>query len=209
MRTRSNVTRSPGLPASAMTVIVSPAATLYCLPPVSMTAHKLLPSGSLRLVFHPPPPWGSIFNTASSIAMPLATDFHRGLPPRQDPELKAREHRNRLNGGTSGGEVSPNISKVSSVQLQCATTTLRNNASPRQGCVHCRINDRGPRRVAGSLFRRGVLYKAWRRLSTNPWQRAAADSRTFFKRMVIPEKRLGRRLPQPHAQRNLRELRRI
>jgi hypothetical protein len=58
--------------------------------------------------------------------MPLAADFHRGLPPRQDPELEAREHRNRFTGGTSGGEVSPNISKVSSAHLHCATTSLRN-----------------------------------------------------------------------------------
>jgi hypothetical protein len=68
------------------------------------------------------PAVGSIFNPASAIAMPLATDFHRGLPPRQDPELEAREHRNRFNGGTSGGEVSPNISKVSSAHFHCATT---------------------------------------------------------------------------------------
>jgi hypothetical protein len=27
----------------------------------------------MRLVFHPPLPWGSIVNTASAIAMPLAT----------------------------------------------------------------------------------------------------------------------------------------
>jgi hypothetical protein len=83
-----------------------------------------------------------------------------GFPPRQDPELEAREHRNRFNGGTSGGEVSPKISKVSSVHLHCATTRRR-----------------GPRRAAGSLFRPGVLYEAWRRLSTIPFPRAATDSR--------------------------------
>jgi hypothetical protein len=92
--------------------------------------------------------------------MPLATDFHRGLPPRQDPELEAREYRNRFNGGTSGGEVSPNISKVSSPifiaqQLDCATTRPHG-----QGCVHCKIKDCNPRRPAGSLFYPGVLYKA-------------------------------------------------
>jgi hypothetical protein len=84
----------------------------------------------MRLAFHPPPPWESIFNPASAIAMPLAADFHRGLPPHQDRELEAREHPNRFDGGTSGGEVSPNISKVSSVHLHCATTSLLNNASP-------------------------------------------------------------------------------
>ena len=127
MRTESNVTRSPGLPTSVMTVIVSPVETLYCLPPVLMTANNLLPSCSICLVFHPPPPCASIFNTASAIAMPLATDFHRGLPP-QDPELDACEPRNCFNSGTSGGEVSPNISKVWSVHLHCATTRLQGKA---------------------------------------------------------------------------------
>jgi hypothetical protein len=56
-------------------------------------------------------------------------------------------------------------------QLHYATTRLHGKA----GFIE--INDRGPRRVAGSLFRPGVLYKAWRRLSTIPWQRAAADLR--------------------------------
>src|ERR1700738_1484314 len=114
MRTRSNVTRSPGLPASVMTVIVSPAATLYCLPPVLMTANNLLSSCSMRLVFHRPAVAEHLhygFITASEIAMPLATDFCRGLPSRQDLELEAREHRNRFYGGTFGVEVSPNISK--------------------------------------------------------------------------------------------------
>jgi hypothetical protein len=134
----------------------------------------------MRLVFHRPAVAEHLhygFITASEIAMPLATDFCRGLPSRQDLELEAREHRNRFYGGTFGVEVSPNISKGSSVDLHCATTSLRNNASPWQGRVHCKINNRGRRRAAGSLLRPGVLYKAWRRLSTVPWQRAAADSR--------------------------------
>jgi hypothetical protein len=44
-------------------------------------------------VFHAPrvpftPPWESIFTTVSAVAKPLATDFSRGLPPRQDPEFR-------------------------------------------------------------------------------------------------------------------------
>jgi hypothetical protein len=52
--------------------------------------------------------------------MPLATDFRRGFPPRQDPELKAREHRNRSSGGTFGGEAQ---------QLHCPTTRLQGKAA--------------------------------------------------------------------------------
>lgn len=99
------------------------------------------------------PAVGSIFNPASAIAMPLAPDFHRGLPPRQDPELEAREHRNRFNGGTSGGE-------VSSVHPYCAKIHCATTRSHGQGCVHRKIKDRNPRRPAGPLFYPGVYYKA-------------------------------------------------
>src|SRR5215213_3284044 len=47
MRTSSNVRASPGSPASLATVMVSSAATRYCLPPVLITANILI------LVFKP------------------------------------------------------------------------------------------------------------------------------------------------------------
>jgi hypothetical protein len=56
--------------------------------------------------------------------------FHRRLPPRQYPELEARENRNRFNGGTSGGEVSPNTSKVSFVHIHCATSFIAQQRVP-------------------------------------------------------------------------------
>jgi len=99
--------------------------------------------------------------------MPLTAD----LPPCQDPELEAREHRNRFNGGTSGGEVSPNKSKVLSVHLHCATTRLHGKAAF-IAKLRTAAQDERPARYSSG---RPLLSLA--AVVNHPWQRAAVESR--------------------------------
>jgi hypothetical protein len=84
--------------------------------------------------------------------MPLAPDFHRGLPPRQDPELEAREIETALMAAHPAVKYRPSIFIIAQ-KLHRATTRP-------QGCVHRKIKDRNPRRPAGPLFYPGVYYKA-------------------------------------------------
>ena len=65
--TSSNTILAPASPGSVMTVIVSSAATLYCLPPVLMTANIVLsrvPPGSLRMEHARPAFWQLTENAA-------------------------------------------------------------------------------------------------------------------------------------------------
>jgi hypothetical protein len=84
--------------------------------------------------------------------MPLAPDFHRGLPPRQDPELEAREHRNRFNGGTSGVKYRPSIPIAQKFIAQRRVPMAK-------AAFIAKLNDRNPRRPAGPLFYPGVTTK--------------------------------------------------
>jgi hypothetical protein len=88
---------------------VSPAETLYCLPPVLITANNSLPSYSMRPNQAKNLPSSARYCNAAGRRMPAAGHLIPKLQNFQDLDWRFANPQSRLYGGTSGGEMSPGL----------------------------------------------------------------------------------------------------